>query len=62
MRKIVKSKPLTREQLANPYSPSTINTRLVQKGAVDLRDNCIVRDLGNGYITRLPIDKNKKLK
>jgi hypothetical protein len=51
---------LTREKLANPFPTDTYEERLVKYGAIDLRDNCTIEDLGNGYEKIIPIDENKK--
>lgn len=59
---VLKNKLQSRHQLANPFTPETRQQRLVQSGAVDLNDNLTIKDLGNGYVQFLPIDKNKKLK
>lgn len=61
--KICKSnKRITREYLANPFSNLSYHERLVQAGAIDLKDNCIIEDLGNGYCRIVPIDETKKVK
>ncbi len=57
---VVKSKTLSRKQLANPFSSDTLHERLVQKGAIDLRDNKIITHLGNGYCTIEPINYKKR--
>lgn len=63
MRKIVVSKDdLPREKLANPFSKDTLHNRLVDMGAIDLRDNYNEIDHGNGYSTIVPINENKKIK
>jgi len=56
------NKRITREYLANPFSNMSYHERLVQAGAVDLRDNCIIEDLGNGYCRLIAIDGTKKIK
>lgn len=53
---------ITRESLANSFSNMSYHERLVQAGAIDLRDNCIIEDLGNGYCRTIVIDENKKIK
>lgn len=40
----------------------TYHERLVENYAIDLKDNCIVIDLGNGYSKIGPINKNKFVK
>lgn len=63
MMKICKSnKRITREYLANPFSNISYHERLVMAGAIDLTDNLIIEDLGNGYCRHIPIDENKKVK
>ena len=59
---VVKTKSVSRHQLANPFSSDTLHQRLVEKGAIDLRDNKVITHLGNGYCTIQPIDYNKKFK
>jgi hypothetical protein len=59
---VLKNKLQSRHQLANPFTPETRHQRLVQSGAVDYKDNLIIKDLGNGYVKFVPIDKDKKLK
>lgn len=56
---VVKSKSLSRHQLANPFTDKTLHQRLVEKGSIDLRDNKIFKDLGNGYSKFIPIDPSK---
>jgi hypothetical protein len=51
---------LIRENLTNPFSNDTLEERLIKSGAIDLRDNYIIEDLGNGYSRTIPIDENKK--
>lgn len=58
---IIKSTPLSREKLANPYKES-YHERLVKSGAIDLIDNHEIIDLGNGYSRIVPIDITKKVK
>lgn len=61
--KVCKSnKRISREFLANPFSNLSYHERLVQAGAIDLIDNCIVEDLENGYCRIIPIDETKKIK
>jgi hypothetical protein len=55
-------KRITRESLANPFSNMTYHDRLVQAGAIDLRDNCIIEYLGNGYCRHIAIDESKLVK
>lgn len=44
------------------YKGDTYEERLIKSSAIDLRDNCIIHDLGNGFITTEPINKNKTIK
>jgi hypothetical protein len=61
--KICKSnKRINREYLANPFSNLSYHERLVQSGAIDLTDNCIIEDLENGYCKIIPIDDTKLVK
>lgn len=53
---------LSREDLANPFYNMSYKERLIKSKATDLRDNCIVIDLGNGYSKIEPIDKDKVVK
>lgn len=62
MKQINSNKRITREYLANPFSGMNYYERLVQAGVIDLTDNCIIEDLGNGYCRIIPIDENKKVK
>ncbi|NOU72531.1 hypothetical protein GC098_14025 [Paenibacillus sp. LMG 31458] len=59
---VMKNKLQSRHQLTNPFSSETRHERLIKSGAVDIKDNMIIQDMGNGYATILPIDKNKRLK
>lgn len=52
---------ISREHLANPFKES-YKKRLIKSGAIDLRDNHTIIDLGNGYLKIEPIEKNKKIK
>jgi hypothetical protein len=53
---------ITRESLANPFSSMSYHERLVMSRAIDLRDNCIIKDLGNGYCRSITIDESKLVK
>jgi len=55
------NKNLTRGQLSNPFSNSSIHSRIKLSGAIDLRNNSMWTDK-NGYSQVSPIDKTKKLK
>ena len=56
------NKRITREYLANPFADIPYEERLEKAGAIDLRDNCIITELPNGYSKIEPIDKNKLFK
>jgi len=50
-------------QISQPSKEKlTYHERLVKNHAIDLRNNCIIQDLGNGYCRIIPIDKNKFVK
>lgn len=51
-----------REHLANPFCSGCYEERLEASGAIDLRDNHRIIDLGNGYCEIEAIDKTKKFK
>jgi hypothetical protein len=51
-----------RAYLANPFCNECYEDRLEASGAIDLRDNHKMIDLGNGYVRIEPIDPNKKFK
>lgn len=55
------NKRISREYLANPFSLKTRNERLKKSGAIDLKNNCLIEDLGNGYCKFSAISKHKKL-
>lgn len=55
------NKNLTRGQLSNPFSNSSIQTRIKKSGAIDLKENSVWSEK-NGYSQVKPIDKTKKLK
>lgn len=61
MKKCKSNKRITREFLANPFTDS-YEERLKKSGAIDLKDNYILKELGNGYDCIIPIDANKKIK
>lgn len=54
--------PTTRGQLGNPFPKETKYKRLVESGAIDLRNNSTYKDLNNGYIEIIPIDPLKRFK
>lgn len=55
------NKRISREYLSNPFSLETRDERLKKSGAIDLKINSFIKDLGNGYTGIVPIDKNKFL-
>lgn len=55
------NKRISREYLANPFSLNTRHERLKKNGSIDLKNNCLIENLGNGYCKFSAIDKNKKL-
>lgn len=55
------NKRISREYLSNPFSLETRVERLKKSGAIDIRDNSYIVDLGNGYSKIVVIDKNKLL-
>ena len=50
----------TRDEFLFPWINTPMIERLRASGAVDLRDNHVVNDLGNGYSRIAAIDPNKK--
>jgi hypothetical protein len=54
-------KTLSRKWLSNSHQNSTYNERLVKRNSIDLKDNHIIVDLGNGYDFITPIDPEKRL-
>lgn len=60
--KKIKFKNKSRESLANPFSNETYHERLIKSGAIDLIDNWIIEDLGNGYSRIIIIDETKLVK
>ncbi|WP_223592763.1 hypothetical protein [Neobacillus bataviensis] len=54
-----KASELSRKYLANPHQNKSFLERLKNNNSIDLRDNCYVIDLGNGYNSFKPIDKSK---
>ena len=59
MKVVVKKQKLDRVTLENPFVHKKYEQRLREYNAVDLRDNCQVEDLKNGYSRATPIDKSK---
>lgn len=58
---VINKKNLTREKLANPFPNNTLEERLINSKTIDLRNNYIFKDLGNGYCEINPKDKSKLL-
>ncbi len=50
----------SRQRLADPLLGLPHSKRLVAAGAVDLRNNHRVADLGNGYVQIMPLDPLKR--
>lgn len=60
MKKIIcKHKSVTRKDLADPNKHMSYHERLSKAGSIDLIDNHIIEDCGNGYIRIKPIDQFK---
>lgn len=55
-------KRMSLEYLANKFVDIPYKERLEISEAIDLKDNCIITDLGNGYSKIEPIDKTKLFK
>jgi hypothetical protein len=53
---------VTRHDLADGFRHLTLEQRLAEIGAVDLRDNSLLADQGDGYVTVLAIDAAKRWK
>ncbi|MFJ6034294.1 hypothetical protein ACIQFL_28760 [Bacillus toyonensis] len=51
---------LSRRYLANPHQKQSFLERLKINNSIDLRDNKVIVDLGNGYSEIKPIDSNKR--
>ncbi|PFD32543.1 hypothetical protein CN269_04340 [Bacillus thuringiensis] len=51
---------LSRRYLANPHQKQSFLERLKINNSIDLRDNRVIVDLGNGYSEIKPIDSNKR--
>lgn len=47
--------------LITPLPNKTLAERLIKSKAIDLRDNCTIEDLGNGYSLTKIHDKSKLL-
>lgn len=50
------------ESFSNPHAKVPTRERLVAAGAVDLTDNSIEVDLGNGWVKAVPKDPTKLIK
>lgn len=59
-RKLEAAPRTTRQQLADPHVGVPFRKRLEQAGAIDLRNNKVVEDHGNGYVTVRPADPTKR--
>jgi hypothetical protein len=53
-------KTLSRRWLANQHQHLSLHERLKKNRSVDLRDNRIIEDLGNGYNEIKPVNPNKR--
>ncbi|PGA32113.1 hypothetical protein [Bacillus wiedmannii] len=51
---------LSRRHLANPHQKQSFIERLKINNSIDLRDNMVIIDLGNGYSEIKPRDSNKR--
>lgn len=58
----ISEKRMSLGYLANKFEDIPYEERLEISGAIDLRDNCVITDLGNGYSKIEPIDKTKLFK
>ncbi|MBZ9616789.1 hypothetical protein [Clostridium estertheticum] len=60
MKKIIcKQNNLSRQDLANPFRNMSYHERLVKARIVDIKDNFIVENLGNGYERVKVVDESK---
>ncbi|WP_051507710.1 hypothetical protein [Clostridium botulinum] len=57
-----KNKHISRQYLANPFKNLLYHERLVKAGVVNIKNNSIIKDLGNGYGKVEIIDKSKFVK
>ncbi|MFZ4452104.1 hypothetical protein [Salibacterium aidingense] len=57
-----KAKKMSRKYLANPQQDKSYRARLFSNKSIDLRDNIVIADLGNGYGDINPKDENKRFK
>ncbi len=53
---------ISRQSLANPYVDMDYRQKLIKSKAIDLNENSIYDNLGNGYSIIRPINKDKILK
>lgn len=51
---------ITRHDLADPHRHTSLEDRLINAGAHDLRDNSQIIDQGGGYVAIEPIDSEKR--
>lgn len=56
------SRRSSREYLANPFPKETYKERLLKSKAIDLKDNCSIKDYGNGYSKIVIKNKNNFMK
>lgn len=60
MKKILVSKEKkSRESMINPYSDKSMKERLCQAKVVNMENNFVLQDCGNGYFSIRPIDRTK---
>lgn len=52
---------ITRQDLANPFKDISLQEKRKKAKSIDLKDNFLIQDLGNGYNKIIPINKNKRL-
>lgn len=55
-------RPITREDLADPFRSMSYEQRLISAGAIDLTDNHTIETLPSGHIKITPIDPKKLVK
>lgn len=58
----ISNKRMSREYLANPFPKETYKERLIKSKSIDLRNNSVLEDLGNGYLNIKVINKEKLIK
>ncbi len=59
MDKKLKLSMATRATLVKSSEEITLKENRIKHKAIDLRNNCKIVDLGNGYTILEPLDKNK---